>query len=155
MVSLDCEEFQIGLEHIEKLLDRRQVTTSFYLSVNTGISAVIGALLKGARLRVDWLSIAVLLLLCAGLTACFIWRALLRQYEIWLEWWYARLRELEASIPGSARLVTREYEDLYVAAKGLKLTKRIGMTKRKLAPNLVFTGLYAAFTIGVLWNWSL
>ena len=72
------------------------------------------------------------------------------QYEILLDWWYARLRELEASIPDSARLITREYEDLYVAAKDRKPAKRIGMTKRELALNWIFTGLYTAFAAGIV-----
>ena len=55
------------------------------------------------------------------------------QYEILLDWWYARLRELETSIPNSARLVTRKYEDLYVAAKDRKPSRRMGMKARTCA----------------------
>jgi len=48
-------EFRLGLEHVEKLLDRRQANTSFYLSVNTGIFAAIGLLLKDSGLTRVWL----------------------------------------------------------------------------------------------------
>jgi hypothetical protein len=147
------DEFQLALTHVEKLLDRRQSTTSFYLSVNTGILAVIGLLLKDSLLTGRWLAVSILLLLCAGFIACWVWRSLLYQYEILLDWWYARLRELEASTPDSVRLVTREYDELYVAAKERKPSRRIGMTKRELVLNWIFTGLYIAFAIGVVWNW--
>jgi hypothetical protein len=80
---------------------------------------------------------------------------LLRQYEILLDWWYARLRELEASMPDSARLVTREYQDLYIAAKDRKPSERIGMKKHELVLSWIFTGLYIAFATGVVWNWLL
>jgi hypothetical protein len=146
-------EFQIALEHVEKLLDRRQTNTSFYLSVNTGILAVIGLLLKDSPLSGGWLAASLLLLICAGFIACWIWRSLLRQYEILLDWWYARLRELEASMPDSARLVTREYEDLYLVAKDRKSSERVGMTKHEFVLNWIFVGLYAAFAVGVVWNW--
>jgi hypothetical protein len=147
------EEFQLTLKHVEKLLDRRQTNTSFYLSVNTGILAAIGLLLKDSQLTEGWLLASILLLVCAGFIACWIWRSLLYQYEILLDWWYARLREFEASMPDSARLVTREYEDLYVAAKEHKPTKRVGMTKQEIALNWVFTGLYTVFAMGILWHW--
>jgi hypothetical protein len=145
-------EFSLASTHVEKILDRRQSTTSFYLSVNTAISAVIGLLLKDAGVTGGWLTASVLVLLCAGLIACWIWRSLLHQYEILLDWWYTRLRELEADMPDSAQLVTREYEDLYVAAKEKSPSEQIGMTERELALNWVFTGLYVAFAAGIVIN---
>jgi hypothetical protein len=153
--SLALMEFQFAVEHVEKMLDRRQTNTSFYLSVNAGILAVVGLLLTEFQSRQDWLPVSILLLACAGLIACWIWRALLHQYEILLDWWYARLRELEASMPDSAKLVTREYNELYVAAKDDRPSKQIGMTKRELALNWVFLGLYLAFAIGIVWFWLL
>lgn len=147
------DEFKLAFAHVEKLLDRRQLTTSFYLSVNTGIFATIGLLVKDARLAEAWLTVAILLLLFAGFIACWIWRGLLRQYFVLLDWWYARVRELEDRIPGSAQLITREYQDLYVAVEKGKSTKRIGMTRLELALNWIFTGLYVAFAIGLALNW--
>jgi hypothetical protein len=79
-------EFQFALTHVGKLLDRRQSTTSFYLSVNTAILATTGFLLKDAGLTGGRLAASVVLLLVAGLIVCWIWRSLLRQYEILLDW---------------------------------------------------------------------
>jgi hypothetical protein len=148
---LTFDEYNLALAHVEKLLDRRQSTTSFYLSVNAGISAVIGFLFKDSQMTEIWLG-SVLLLLCAGFIACWIWRSLLHQYEILIGWWYDRLRELEGSMPDSARLMTREYEELYLAAKEQKTTKQIGLTKRELILNWILTGLYTVFAIGIVSN---
>jgi hypothetical protein len=80
------EELQLAFEHVETLLDRRQANTSFYLSVSTGILAVIGLLLKDSTLPGEWLAASILPLLGSGLFACGIWRSLLHQYETLLEW---------------------------------------------------------------------
>jgi len=62
-VALSFEEFQLALKHVEKLLDRRQTNTSFYLSVNTGTLAAIGLLSKRFKLTEEWLLVSILLLL--------------------------------------------------------------------------------------------
>ncbi|MFC2036911.1 hypothetical protein ACFLYD_02925 [Chloroflexota bacterium] len=151
--SLTHDEFQSAMQHVEKLLDRRQTTTSFYLSANAGILAVVGLLLSGTHASQELQSVSSLMLIGAGLIACWIWRSLLHQYRILLDWWYARLRDLEKEMPNSAKLVTQEYEDLYKGAEGRPPSQRIGMTKRELAFNLVFILLYIALAAGVLWNW--
>jgi hypothetical protein len=143
-------QYKFAIGHVEKLLDRRLSITSFYLSVNAAIATVIGLLVKDAQLQQELLSFAILLLIAAGLGACWIWRSLIKQYERLLNWWYARLRELEAGLPDSARLVTREYEELYAPAKGGKPAPRIGMTQRELALNWIFIGLYVVFGAGII-----
>ena len=144
------DEFRFAFDHLEKLLDRRQAITSFYLSVNAAIITVIGLLLKDAPVQQDWLPVAVLVLLVAGIGACWIWRSLLQQYALSLSWWYARLRELEAALPDSSKLFTREYQDLYGATDSTKAPKRVSMTSREMALNWVITVLYAAFGIGII-----
>lgn len=143
-------EFSAAFDHIEKLLDRRQNTTSFYLSVNTGILAVIALLVKDTQLAGLWLPGSIVLLLVAGLIACWIWRSLLHQYDILLDWWYARARELEAQLPDSAQLITREYQELYLEVKGRKASQRVGMTERELLLNAIFMGLYTIFGLGIV-----
>jgi hypothetical protein len=72
-------EYQYALDHVEKLLDRRQSTTSFYISINAGIAAAIGLLLKDTPLAQDWLWTSVFLLLLTGCIGYLIWLCLLRQ----------------------------------------------------------------------------
>jgi hypothetical protein len=111
------EAYRLAFAHIEELLDRRQSTTSFYFSVNTAIIAIVGLLIKDSGLSGIWLAISLLVLLCAGEIACWLWRTLLHQYEVLLDWWYTRLRELEVNLPESSRLVTREYQEFYGGKK--------------------------------------
>jgi type III secretory pathway component EscS len=147
MTTEDCN---LAWGHIEKLLDRRLSITSFYLSVNAAIATVIGLLVKDAQLQQELLPFTILLLIAAGLGACWIWRSLIKQYERLLDWWYARLRELESAYPDSARLITREYQDLYAPDKSSKRTIRLGMTQRELALNWIFIGLYLVFGVGII-----
>ena len=146
------DKFRLVFDHTYNVLKRRQNTTSFYFSVNTAIFAIIGLLVKDFDLQGLWLSFSILLLILAGLIACWIWRSLLRQYEILLDWWYARLRELETEMPDIPNLITREYQDLYLATKDKNPRERIGMTTRELALNWVFTALYAVFAVGIALN---
>jgi hypothetical protein len=106
-------------------------------------------LVKDAQLKDVGLAGSVLLLLLAGLIACWIWRSLLLQYGVLLDWWYGRLRELEAALPGSAQIVTREYNELYAASRD-KAAGRLSMTKRELMLIWIFIGLYTVFALGIL-----
>jgi len=139
------EELSFAFDYAQKLLDRRQTNTSFYLTVNTGILALIGLILKDSHLPEPWLLASILVLIVAGLVACWIWRSLIRQYEILIGWWYSRLREMEEKLPDSSRLITLEYQELYQGEK------KIGMTPRELILNSVFIALYAIFALGIVW----
>jgi hypothetical protein len=143
-------EFSFAVDHVEKLLDRRISITSFYLSVNAAIATIIGLLVKDALLQQQLLPVTILLLIAAGLGACWIWRSLIKQYECLLDWWYARIREMESGLPDSAQLVTREYQELYALPKGGKSAIRIGMTHRELALNWIFIGLYLVLGAGII-----
>lgn len=144
--------YQLAIDHIEKLLDRRQATTTFYLSVNTAISAAIGLIINNNQLAGWWLVGALLLLIATGIMACIIWRSLLYQYRIMLGWWYQQLRNMEATMPESARLFTREYQELIVQGKDKKEKSepRVGLTSRELALNWVFMGLYITLGISII-----
>jgi hypothetical protein len=57
---------------------------------------------------------------------------------------------LEQETLDSARLVTREYEELYGGGKKARGANVLGMTKHEVALNDVFIGLYLAVAIGML-----
>jgi len=139
-------EFEFAYDHIQKLLERRQAATSFYFSVNTGVMAALGLLLKDYNLG-GWWTVVIAVLLIAGFIACWIWRCLIRHYAGLLDWWYARLRDLEESKPKNRQLITREYEDLY-RSKG-----RHSITRLVLTLNWTFSVLYAIFAVGLLLSW--
>jgi len=146
------EDYQIAIDHTEKLLDRRQTITSFYLSVNTAIAAAIGIILKDGQLTGWSLTGALLLLMAMGFIACAIWRSLLRQYQIMLRWWFKQIRELEADRPDTAQLFSREYQELILGGvdRNAKPKAKIGLTSRELALNWVFTGLYGLLGVAIV-----
>jgi hypothetical protein len=147
-------DYRFALDHIEKLLDRRQATTSFYISINAAIAAAIAFLLKDSPLARDWLWTSVFLLLLTGFIACLIWFSLLHQYSSLLNWWYAQLRDLEGRMPDSAKLITREYEAFYKDEKSRswlqKVFKRAGMTEREQLLAAAIACLYLVFAVGAL-----
>lgn len=142
--QFESDQFQFAMEHVEKLLDRRQTNTSFYLSINTGILALIGIVLSSSKLAFSWNLASILLLAFAGFAVCWVWRSLLHQYEVLLDWWYARLRELEEQLPIPLRLVTREYQDLYTGSS------KIGMTRREFYLSWTMSVLYSVVAIGAI-----
>lgn len=145
-------DYELAITHIEKLLDRRQITTTFYLSVNTGIAAAVGLIINNNQLSGWWLIGALLLLIVTGVIACIIWRSLLLQYQVMLDWWYTQVRDLEAMTPESTRLFSREYQELILDDKdnGSKSKAKIGLTSRELALNWVFLSVYFALGVSIV-----
>jgi hypothetical protein len=140
-------EYQLLWEDVGKLMDRRQNVSTIYLSVNAAIVAAISFLIKDVPM-VAWIQqAALLLMLISGIVVCDLWRRLLIQYNILSNWWYERLRELEDTMPENSKLVTREYQDLYLVGKG-KI--RIGLTRYETNLTWLFTILYLAFALATL-----
>jgi hypothetical protein len=86
-------EFEFAYDHIQKLLERRQAATSFYFSVNTGVMAALGLLLKDYELTGRCWTGVVAVLLIAGFFACWIWQGqgadALPQPPAFPRWWGA------------------------------------------------------------------
>lgn len=141
------EEYEIFLEWVNKLTERRQTATTIYLSVNTAIVGVIAFLLRDYPLS-GWIQQAsVPVLLVSGVIACDLWRRLITQYSALIGWWYEQLRGLEEAMPESNKLLTREYQVLYLEERG---KTRIGLTRYETRLTWLFTVLYAAFGLAIL-----
>lgn len=140
------DEYKILLERVDRLVDRRQAATNTYLTVNTAIVGAISlVILNRPDPLLEWQQqIAVLLLLVVGVVACDLWRRLVLQYSTLIGWWFERLRELEDVLPGSSKLLTREYHDLYLEQKG---RVRVGLTRYETGLTWAFVALYLTFGI--------
>lgn len=106
-------EFELLLGRVHYLTERRQAVTSTYLSVNAALSGVMAFLLKDGQPANVSSQIALLALLISGVVACGLWRRLIKQYSVIIDWWYEQLRLLEAADPKSKKLITKEYQELY------------------------------------------
>jgi hypothetical protein len=144
------EEYQLFLDHVEKLIDRRQTVTTTYLTVNAAVIAAIAFVLKDAPMLEWGRQVSGLVLLVVGIISCALWRRLIAQYSILLGWWYAQLRDLEGNIAASSKLLTKEYDDLYAhtADKG-----KVSLTRYEIRLAYVFITVYAV--LGVLLTHSL
>lgn len=140
--------YRMALAHVETLTERRQAVTPIYLTVNTAILAAMGFLVKDSHLQPGALNASVLLMLVAGLIACWIWHSLLKQYQILLRWWYELLREYEVNMSDENQMITREYKALYQPTSEKK-HPRIGMTKYEIHLVYVLIGLYVVFGISL------
>lgn len=143
-------EYQLALEQVDKLVVRRQTASSTFLTVNTAIIGAIAFLARDYGLQGTGAQLAALVLFVAAIGSTHLWRGLIRQHNISLTWWYAQLRKLEEELP-CTKLISREYSDLY-DPKTSRAKKQIGMlTPYEVYLTWFFTGVYAVFTIVVVY----
>ena len=137
-------EYQLVWGHVDRLVNRRQNTTTIYLSVNAAIITVVAFVLSDAPLT-GWLQLGALtLLLVSGIVVCDLWRRTIIQYKELIKWWYRYLREIEYGIAGNNAMVSREYHELYEdgAGKG-----RVGLTRYEIRLTWLFIMLYLIFIV--------
>ncbi len=147
------DEYQLYLEQVNKLAERRQNVTSTYLTVNTAIVGAVAFLFKDGYIPGWSQQVTVLVLFVAGIVVCDLWRRLIKQYSQLLSWWFKQLHLLEDKMVESSKLIKREYEALYKKKKG---RPPIGLTRYETGLTWVFTGMYVVFglAIVVMWFWG-
>ncbi len=144
------DEYQLFLEQVNKLAERRQSVTSTYLTVNAAIIGAVAFLFQDGYVSGWTQQGAVLVLFVAGIAACDIWRRLIVQHTTLLKWWFERLHDLEDAMEESSKLVKKEYEDLYVKKKG---RAPIGLTRYETRLTWVFTVVYVVFGLAIVGTW--
>lgn len=136
--------YELLLNHINELNSRRQNITTVYLSVNTAILGVLVFISQDALFS-DWIkSLSILAFIGAGIVACDLWRRLIIQYRLLLEWWYMQIRRLEQSIDSDYRLITQEYDQLYHPTDG---KPKVGITRYEIKLIWLFVVIYLSFGI--------
>ena len=142
------DQYDLLLGQVNNLSERRQSVTTTYLSVNAALTGAMAFLFKDGQLVSPLSQIAALTLLFSGAIACSLWRRLITQYSTLIDWWYTQLRTLETSLPTEeARLITREYQELYNKQSNKK--KSVGITTYETQLTWLFTIIYAAFAIAI------
>jgi hypothetical protein len=139
------EEYKLHVERAGKLSERRQTATQTYLAINTAIFGAVAFIIKDSGLSGWPLVFVALPLFVVGILACIIWLGIMKKMEIFLDWQYDRLREMETSLRGSFRLLTKENDFFYEPQKNGK--KRFSFTLQEAwLPRLliVLFSLYAA-----------
>jgi len=114
------EEYKLHLERAQKLSERRQTTTQTYLTINTAIFGAVAFIVKDSEFSGWPLALIALPLFAVGILACAIWLNSIQKVELFLDWQYNRLREIEKKIPGSSEILGKENEKFYEPQEGGK-----------------------------------
>jgi hypothetical protein len=140
------EEYKLLNERAQTESERRQTTSQTYLTINTAIFGAVAFLIRDSGLHSWVLVLVALSLFAVGISACLIWMKITQNLEKTLSWQYARLREMEAEIPNSSRIITREYEELYKPAG----KRRISFSILEGGLPAALMGLYALYSLGII-----
>ena len=144
------DEYQLFLEQVNKLAERRQNVTSTYLAVNTAIVGAVAFLFRDGYIPGWSQQVTVLVLFIAGIVVCDLWRRLIKQYSQLLRWWFKKLHILEDAMEESHKLIKQEYNDLYAEKKG---RSHIGLTRYETRLTWVFTVMYVGFGLAIVIAW--
>ncbi len=146
--SLKFDEYKLYLERAQKLSERRQATTQTYLTISTAIFGAISFLIKDSGLH-HWALVGMVLpLFAVGILACVIWLRILRKIEVFLNWQYKRLREMEKGIPGSFGLLEAENKEFYAAKVEQK--KKFSFSLHEALLPLLLIILFALYAAGMI-----
>ena len=149
------EEYKLHIERAQKLSERRQATTQTYLTINTAIFGAAAFIVKDSGLSGWPLVLVALPLFAVGILACFIWLGIMKKIELFLDWQYDRLREMEAGIQDGFQILTKENMHFYEPKKGGRKRFSFSLQEAWLPRLLLFLfTLYAAAIIAsVIVGW--
>lgn len=144
---IHTDEYELFLGHVYKLAERRQSTTATYLSVNAALTGALAFLFKDGHLSGSPSLVSALIFLLSGVVACGLWRRLNTHYSALMDWWFKQLRTLEDIIPNSSKLITKEYQELFVNTRG---KGPIGIIRYETSLTWLFTIVYLIFGLAIL-----
>ncbi len=144
---MSSDEYELLLNQVNAIVTRRQTVTSTYLSVNAALTGAIAFLFKDGQLPNIVSQISVLTLLFSGVLVCSLWRRLIMQHSTLINWWYEQLRVLEAANPNSKKLLTKEYEELYMKKDRKPV---VGLTRYETQLTWLFTMIYLFFGLAII-----
>ncbi len=145
------EEYSFFVNNTQQITTQRQAATQAYLTVNTGIFAILAFVLKDVGLSGLKLILIIVPLFLVGILACLTWYKLILQYKALISWRYDQLMEIEKSLEmkGCHQFYLKEWEHFYQPRQG---HEKFGFSKlEKVLPQL-FISLYILIAVGVLIN---
>jgi hypothetical protein len=143
------DEYKFFAANAQHLSERRQAASQTYLTVNTGILAVLALLVKDLGLRGWELVVVGLPLFLVGMLACCIWYKIVSQYRALSGWRYQQLREMEQAMPQSYHTYSKEWDDFYKPLMAGK-RERFGFSRLEAWLPGLFLGLYAIYGVGLV-----
>jgi len=141
------DEYKFFAGATQHLSERRQAATQTYLTVNTGIFAVLAFLVKDAGFRGWNLVLVGVPLFLVGILACSIWYRIITQYKALIGWRYDQLMAIEQTIPASHQMYSKEWTDFFQPRQG---KERFGFSRLEVWLPRLFLGLYVLYATGLV-----
>jgi hypothetical protein len=111
--SPSFDEYKLFVENTQHLSERRQTATQTFMAVNTATFAVLAFLVKDAGFKGWGFVLVSLPLFAVGLVSCLLWHQVIAQFRLLSSWRYEQLRIIERSLPGTHRLLSKEWDAVY------------------------------------------
>lgn len=139
------EIYRLYVQGADRISDRRQASNSFFLSINTALTAFMGYVSEGTvDLPADMFYI---ILSIAGILLCFFWNRLIRSYKDINSAKFAVIHEMEKELPW--RPYDAEWEHVKSVAEG-RMYFRFSSIEGSVS--WVFAGLYVGIAILAIWQ---
>jgi hypothetical protein len=137
------DEYKLFVEDTGRTSDRRQTVNNIYLSVNSVLLGAVAILVQQGQLRSFLFLVVEIFIAIAGYFICNDWRKLITQYRKLLAFRFEQLRGLEATMPGSTKMYSKESEYKPLGFAGDKQ----GFFSIEIKLPTIFQVLYVAGTI--------
>jgi len=141
------QEYKFFAESTQFLSERRQAATQTYLSVNTGIIAVIGFILKESGHSGWGLIGTCLALVAAGAVACGIWYKIIKQYKGLIGWRYDQLMAIEKMMPDCHQMYTNEWHQFF---EPRMKTEKFGFSRLEIWLPRLFLWIYLVYSLALI-----
>lgn len=89
------EQYKVYLESADRISDRRQTANSFFVTINTGLIALVGYFHLGSNTSRDLYWLAAL----AGMISSYMWYRIIRSYRDLNTAKFKVVHEIEAQLP--------------------------------------------------------
>jgi hypothetical protein len=148
LMMTNFEEYKLFVEDTARFSERRQITTTTYITINGAIAGLITFLVRDSGFVNWWLVVSILPLIGFGIVICSYWRQLIIKYKRLVGLRLDVLREMEMKLPGSVHMYHRE-DDLYPRDAQNKPIPRVGLNFSDLEIRLPWLFIVLYIVLGL------
>ncbi len=140
------EQYKVYLKNIDSLENRRKVTHSFFLSINTGLIAALGILAQFGIAYQDTNQLWLVGGGIAGILFAYSWFRTIRSYILLGTVKWDIILEIEKKLP----LKIHEVEWNILTSKKKRWSRYTKLTDVELAIPIIFIALYVLFLLIIM-----
>jgi hypothetical protein len=146
-------EYKFFAQNTWEMSNRREATTSTYLTLNSAIFAIIAFLMKDVGFRGWRLVLVATPIFVVGAILCGMWWTLIERHRQLIAWRFDQLMEMEKQMDESHQMYFREWQEFYDPNRKLpegQKSKRFEFIRMEKQMPLLFTTLYVIFWLGLV-----